>query len=294
MAKCLLGVLFILSAVLKFISIDAFERYLFSFTLFSFNFCSFAARLVIAAESLIGFAFILNYRHKLLCRITAVVLAVFSCFLLYLVFVGNEENCHCFGEVIDMRPEESWSKNVGLAILLAVVWRYSGKKEILSRWLAHIVFVAVFIAPFIFSVPDCFVRSGRRSKDLVQSVYRPVADSLHLSTGKHMVCLYSVHCSFCKATAQKVAAIARRHHLSGNEVRCLFIQTEENMQPSVSAFFAGNGGQVFPYDIIDPFVFLDMTGGVMPIVLLTSDTDLVAEYNYRTLDERAITDFFNH
>ena len=43
MAKCLLGVLFILSAVLKFISIDAFERYLFSFTLFSFNFCSFAA-----------------------------------------------------------------------------------------------------------------------------------------------------------------------------------------------------------------------------------------------------------
>ena len=86
MAKCLLGVLFILSAVLKFISIDAFERYLFSFTLFSFNFCSFAARLVIAAESLIGFAFILNYRHKLLCRITAVVLAVFSCFLLYLVF----------------------------------------------------------------------------------------------------------------------------------------------------------------------------------------------------------------
>ena len=163
MAKCLLGVLFILSAVLKFISIDAFERYLFSFTLFSFNFCSFAARLVIAAESLIGFAFILNYRHKLLCRITAVVLAVFSCFLLYLVFVGNEENCHCFGEVIDMRPEESLSKNVGLAILLAVVWRYSGKKEILSRWLAHIVFVAVFIAPFIFSVPDCFVRSGRRS-----------------------------------------------------------------------------------------------------------------------------------
>ena len=100
-----------------------------------------------------------------------------------------------------------------------------------------------------------------------------------------MVCLYSVHCSFCKATAQKVAAIARRHHLSGNE---------ENMQPSVSAFFAGNGGQVFPYDIIDPFVFLDMTGGVMPIVLLTSDTDLVAEYNYRTLDERAIADFFNH
>ena len=267
MAKCLLGVLFILSAVLKFISIDAFERYLFSFTLFSFNFCSFAARLVIAAESLIGFAFILNYRHKLLCRITAVVLAVFSCFLLYLVFVGNEENCHCFGEVIDMRPEESLSKNVGLAILLAVVWRYSGKKEILSRWLAHIVFVAVFIAPFIFSVPDCFVRSGRRSKDLVQSVYRSVADSLHLSTGKHM---------------------------SGNEVRCLFIQTEENMQPSVSAFFAGNGGQVFPYDIIDPFVFLDMTGGVMPIVLLTSDTDLVAEYNYRTLDERAIADFFNH
>ena len=37
-----------------------------------------------------------------------------------------------------------------------------------------------------------------------------------------------------------------------------------------------------------------MTGGVMPIVLLTSDTDLVAEYNYRTLDERAIADFFNH
>lgn len=193
-----------------------------------------------------------------------------------------------------MRPEESLSKNVGLAILLAVVWRYSGKKEILSRWLAHIVFVAVFIAPFIFSVPDCFVRSGRRSKDLVQSVYRPVADSLHLSTGKHMVCLYSVHCSFCKATAQKVAAIARRHHLSGNEVRCLFIQTEENMQPSVSGEKSRNGGQVFPYDIIDPFVFLDMTGGVMPIVLLTSDTDLVAEYNYRTLDERAIADFFNH
>ena len=109
-----------------------------------------------------------------------------------------------------------------------------------------------------------------------------------------MVCLYSARCSFCKATAQKVAAIARRHHLSDNEVRCLFIQTEENMQPSGPSEKSRNGGQSFPYDVIDPFVFLDMTSGVMPIVLLTSDTVLVAEYNYRTLDERTIADFFNH
>ena len=93
-----------------------------------------------------------------------------------------------------------------------------------------------------FSVPDCFVRSARKSNDLIQLLYRPVADSLHLSTGKHMVCLYSARCSFCKATAQKVAAIARRHHLSDNEVRCLFIQTEENMQPSVPSEKSRNGG----------------------------------------------------
>ena len=52
--RILIGGFFITTAILKLLSLDSFEIYIYSFNIFSFNLCAIIARLVIAAELLVG------------------------------------------------------------------------------------------------------------------------------------------------------------------------------------------------------------------------------------------------
>ena len=59
-----LGAFFITSAVLKLLSIDEFEVYLFSYNVLSLRASMLAARLVIAAEALVGIGLMANIWHS--------------------------------------------------------------------------------------------------------------------------------------------------------------------------------------------------------------------------------------
>lgn len=289
--KWTLGGLFCLSALLKLRSIDSFELYLFSFGVVSFDGCSLLARLLIGAEALLGAAFLTGWRHRLLCRLYAAVLAGFSLWLLVLLAVGEEGNCHCFGEAVALDAPASLLKNLLMALMLAFVWRLDDRPNPpCPVWIIG-AGCALYLVLFLVSPPDRFLRSRHRSTELVPELYAPVADSLRIGAGRRMVCLYSPGCRYCRLTARKVAAMCRRHDLDAEQVFCIFMRTEPEMPQAIDRFFDEYGGRRFPRAVLDPRPMLEMCSGALPLVLLTEEGEVAAEYDFRSLDEAAVVRF---
>ena len=115
-----IGSVFIIAAILKLISIDEFEIYIYSFNILSFLLTTFVSRIIIAAEFALGLLLILNINCKFITRVTLIVLAAFTLFLIYTAIFRQDSNCHCFGELIQLNPMQSIIKNLVMIALLVI------------------------------------------------------------------------------------------------------------------------------------------------------------------------------
>ena len=72
------------------------------------------------------------------------------------------------------------------------------------------------------------------------------------------------------------------------------MQTHEN-QDSVSVEFFNEYGEglLLPDSYLHPYVFLSLTNGSMPLVVLFEDGSLVKEYDYISIDEKEIAEFIS-
>jgi len=120
--RILLGAMFILSAVLKLITIDTFETYVYSFHILSFTLAEVAARCLIALEFVTGCFLLLKAQYRWAWWVATLMTAGFTLFLVYVVMFRNDANCHCFGDLIPIEPLHSIYKNIG--ILAALVFAY--------------------------------------------------------------------------------------------------------------------------------------------------------------------------
>lgn len=131
--RIFLGALFILSAVLKLISIDTFEVYIYSFQLCSFTLAAIGARCLIAAEFIIGCALALKVQYRWAWWLATLMTVGFTFFLVYVVLFRNDANCHCFGDLIPIEPLHSIYKNIGILLLLGFAYKQTPKRLSL-RW----------------------------------------------------------------------------------------------------------------------------------------------------------------
>ena len=294
LAGILLGLVFAISSVAKLSSLESFELYIFSFGYAGFDLCSIAARLIIIAEFLLGIFLAFNILPRLTRWLTGLSLAGFSIFLLWRAFIGDVESCHCMGDLVDMNPMQSLIKNIILALLLAYVWKDHGRILKHQIPVACITSAAIIIVVFLAFPPDFYYRGSSESHDLSEEAFRPVADSLGLSTGKRAVCFYSGSCEHCKHCVSKMAGIISRHSLPKDSVFVLFMQTHENQDSVATSFFTEKGeGLVLPYDYLHPVDFIPLTNGSMPLVVLFEDGELVKEYDYLSINEKELAAFFN-
>lgn len=135
----LLGVIFILSSIFKWIGLR-------SFALTIDDFCAFLgldalcghgmllAYAICTAELLLGVAAFMPRIRKYIVMVYTLVLGYFT-YITYLNLVslyGQVESCGCFGEVIHLTPAESFYKNVVLLTLslIACVLIVYNKKSI--------------------------------------------------------------------------------------------------------------------------------------------------------------------
>ena len=301
--RILIGLFFIISGISKLSSMEGFELYIYSFGLASFDLCSYFARLLIAAETAIGLCLVFRTFYREARWLTLLSLLGFSVFLVWRMALGDSESCHCMGELVDMNPLQSLVKNLVLIGIVAFLWKdrpAEGRFRFMKFVSRHeAVFTLAFLlvplaAAFAVNPPDAFLRAGRNSHDLVYEKFKPVADSLGLSKGRKMVCFYSATCEHCRRCASKVSSILTRHGIPDENVSVMFMQTSSKQDSVVVAFFNENaGGKQLPYRYLHPYYYLPLTNGAMPLVVLLEDGAVRKEYDYISLNEKEIAEFFS-
>lgn len=142
--KMLLGMLFFFSAASKYIALDQFELYIYSFDLFSQAACFILARLLLAGELLLGALLLSNRYHRLACFSNTLFLLMFCFFLCYAQLIGRTDNCNCFGDILKFDPVQSLLKNALLLLVTLFVWKYSNQEWRPRWWLA----VLMVLFPF--------------------------------------------------------------------------------------------------------------------------------------------------
>lgn len=150
--KILVGALFVVSALSKLVTIDTFEMYVYSFGLFPMVACFYLARLLVAAELLLGVALVSHRNHRFTTLTSLFFLIFFIVFLVYAQLIGRTDSCHCFGDMLPFNPVQSILKNAVLIAILLFVFKYSRIDWHPKWWLALIIYIIVAVLFFFYSV----------------------------------------------------------------------------------------------------------------------------------------------
>lgn len=292
--KVLLGLVFIVSAVLKVVGMDHFELYIFSFHFFSLNFSFLIARAAIILELLLGIGLISNYFHKTIWWGSMIMLAGYTLFLIYASYIDRTDNCHCFGELLEFNPQQSIIKNVVLMGLFALIYKVKGKQPKLQWLLLASAFILTSAAVFVVSPPDNFIPKQSFGKSvneelLSKALSEPPLDVYHLGEGKQMLCFFSTQCEYCQLAARKLSLMQQRYSFPEESITYVFIGSEEG----IKEFYTKSESSEYRSVLFeDPVGLLSIIDGKFPTIVLVDNGTMVDEYGLRNINEAALQAFF--
>ena len=292
--KIMLGVVFIVSAVLKLFDMDKFEIYIYSYHFFSLNFSFLVARLAIILELVLGIGLVSNCLHKLMWWGSMAMLVGYTLLLIYAHFMGRTDNCHCFGDVVQFSPLQSIVKNVVLMLLFLPIYRLEGWKTPF-RWLGFcIVVLAVSVAVFVITPPDNYTSNysidhNVQEERLAEALAEPPLDSLNLTQGKQVVGFLSTGCEYCQMAAHKLSLMQQFYGFPADRVTYVFVGNEAG----IANFYAQSESAAYRNVLYGDVVkLLKIINGNFPTIVFLDEGQMVAEYGYRNMREEEIKAFF--
>lgn len=292
--KVLLGLVFIVSAVLKLFDMDRFEVYIYSYHFFSLNFSFIVARLAIILELVLGVGLVSHTLHKLYWWGSMVMLAGYTLLLIYALAVGRTDSCHCFGDFLQLDPQRSLIKNGVLLLLLLPIFKMESRKTPF-RWLLLCLIVMVSaVGVFIVSPPDNYTSNYDPDHNLQTELFDTMLDdapldSLNLREGKQVVCFFSTGCEYCQMAARKLSLMQQFYGFPEKNITYLFLGNEEG----VTGFYEQSESERYR-DVIYPDVerLLKAVDGNLPIIVFLEDGVAAREYGFRNMNEEEVKAFF--
>ena len=289
--KVLLGLVFIVSAVLKLFDMDRFEIYVYSYRFFSLNFSFIVARLAIILELVLGIGLISHTLHKLYWWGSMAMLVGYTLLLWYALHLGRTDSCHCFGDYLQLDPKQSLVKNGVLMVLLLAIYKMENWKTPFRWLILSLAIMASAIGVFVASPPDNLANSGLDHNLQVELFDEMLGDApldkLHLDEGKQIVCFFSTGCEYCQMAARKLSLMQQFHGFSDDRITYLFMGNEEE----VSMFYELSESARYR-DIIYPDArMLKAVKGNLPTIVFMENGKVVHEYGFRNMDEEEIKAF---
>lgn len=275
--RVLLAAFFLVSAVAKIMAIDDFELYIFSYGFLSLNVSFLAARLCIAVELLLALFIAVGWWRRWVDLAALLTVVFFTLFLGYAALIGRTDSCQCMGRLADMPPVWSMVKNAVLIVLILLYDKCCAGSAAARprRWqvlLAPLAAVAVVVAVFCISVPDNWMfgpEESRFDRALLQQSVGPdgALAEAGLDRGHQVVAFVTRGCPYCRMTREKLASISRRNHLDTTRIH-----------------------YYEPADLPDN-LFLRITYGQRPFVVLLDEGVPTVTYHYRNISERQLSRF---
>ena len=288
--RLLLGVFFIGTAVLKLLSIDNFEVYIYSFGLFSYTWTTFFSRLLIFIELMMGISLILKIYFKQIWWLTMLMMVGFTLFLVYAAIFRNDSNCHCFGDLIELNPTQSIFKNIFTIALLLFIRkeRSYDYKPLLKKWLVAITLLLSLAIPFILVPMDVIYNKINSEKDNVNTVafYESLGDStfVDLQQGRYLINYVFAGCKYCRIGAEKVTMMMGRHGISHDKLKFIIGGSDE----AIAKFVEATGTSDYQHWKIPAPEFMAITYGKFPLFVFIEDGKVVKAGDFRILDDNMI------
>ena len=290
-----IGALFIVSAIFKLLSLDQFELYIYSFNLMSLTLCGLVARIIIACEILFGILLIIKVKYKTIWWLTLLMLIGFSLLLVYVILFRNDDNCHCMGELVKLKPLVSLIKNL-VAIALMLFVRNEDDYQFRGKTLALVgAFIAAIVPPFaLFPIDDVYSLFSKNELDYSEISFNALmADSsmqdVHLDDGNYIVGIVSTGCPYCKTSCLKVSEIVAHNQLDTNRI-VYFVWGDST---ALADYQKETKTEPFNYIFISGMHAIRIANGHFPTYLYMQNGDVVKTADLRHLTEKSITEHLN-
>ena len=286
-----IGVFFIASAILKLISIDNFELYIYSFNIFSFTMSGLAARAIIACELLVGILLIAKVKYKEAWWLTMLMLVGFSFLLVYVILFRNDSNCHCMGDLVEIKPSLSLIKNLLVIALMLLIrkeedYRFRGRVSVLV--IAILTAIAVPFALFpMDNIYNLFSKTSTKScneAEFNSFLQDSVMQDIHLDEGNFIVGVVSSGCKFCRIGCLKMSEMVTFNKIDSTKV-LYFIWGDST---SVQKFRKETQSEPFLYVPINPVKAIRITDGAFPLFLFIQDGEVQRTADLRQLTEKEV------
>lgn len=261
--QVILSLMFFLSAYSKIISPGSVEVILIDQGIVSSReFAAFIVRIFISFEFAIGILFLIPvYLKRVTIPLTWILLTVFTGYLFYSgVILGDKENCGCFGDLIKMSPLESILKNIIIAAISVVLFRFS--YDVRKNFF---VFLSAILISFLF----VFTYSPIKNVEDFQFskyIYFEEAGRVDLSEGNKLLGVFSFECEHCQHTAKDIAKLKR----SFDEIPDLYALFFSEGDISIDSFKTITDSN-FPYYMIDHNDFFELIGSSPPRIYWLKD-----------------------
>ena len=305
-----IGSMFIIAAILKLISIDNFEIYVYSFDILNFLLTTLFSRLLIAGELVIGLLLIFKMCYKFTWRATLSVQILFTLFLVYVMIFRNDDNCHCFGDLVELSPIESIIKNVAVigALFFIKTTRPQDHKTIskLIDLLTHrlidfrkVLLVVAVMLPFVVTPMDSVYKMIYSTEneistvDFYESFDKLVAmdfvendivfDSVSAfeTKGDKIVAIVSSGCKYCRLGVKKLSLMMKNNGISQDNVNIFIWGSREG----ILNFREETMTEGCSYWHIMPHEAVDITLGRFPTFIILKEKEIVNISDFRDIDE---------
>ena len=247
-SRILISALFLLSAVAKLYPTPlygitkVFEEGQLIPMGFSTEIAPFFSRLIIGFEFFIAFAILQShYIKKLIIPSTILLLAVFSIDLSLDIFVGNEENCGCFGQLIPMTPSQALIKNIFTLLILFFLYKNVNDRKNSNFLLLFNGFLIITV--LMFSLLPIATNSSNKQ---ISSFSNYVIPEFNINDGKKVLCFFDAGCEHCMDAAKSLTDLSLLN-TDFPEVHIIFSDTEEGKIPE----FLEYSGSNFSYQVME-------------------------------------------
>ena len=295
-----IGSVFIIAAILKLMSIDEFEIYIYSFDIFSFLLTTFVSRFIIIGEFILGLFLILKINYKLTWRLTFISLILFTLFLIYVAIFRQDANCHCFGELVELSPLESIIKNLVMIVLLMLGQRTTSSK--LKAQSSKLLVLSSTFLVFIISPPDSIYKMIYSTEKEVSTVdlYKSfdevvkidfteeglVFDSISSFKEKEnqLIVIVSSGCKYCRLGLKKLSLMMKNEDLATDNVDIFIWGSPEGIEN----FRNETMTEDYSYWHIMPNRAIEITYGRFPIFIFLKEKDIIKIGDFRDVDDAFI------
>ena len=288
--KVLLGLVFIVSAILKVVDMDKFEIYVYSYHFFSLNVSFIVARLAIILELVLSIGLVSHTLHKMYWWGSMAMLGGYTLLLIYALTLGRTDSCHCFGDFLQLDPKQSLIKNGALMLLFLLIFKMESWKTPF-RWLILILAImASSIAVFVISPPDNLTSNSDPEQNLQVELFDEMLDAapldgLDLREGKQVVCFFSTSCEYCQLAAHKFSLMQQFYGFPPEQITYLFMGNENGIAGFYQLSESAQYRDVFYPDVAR---LLKAVNGNLPVIVFLEEGDLVYECGFRNMNEAEI------